>query len=63
MYIHHAKNFKPVGLPHTKMHILDMMTAMHMYTRTGHRARDRVASVHVAHTSVETMAKAVIPEG
>ena len=43
--------------------MLEMMTATDMYTRTGQRARERVASVHVAHTSVDTMAKAVMPEG
>lgn len=43
--------------------MLEIMTDMLMYTRTGHRARERVASVHVAQMRVETMAKAVIPDG
>lgn len=34
-----------------------------MYTSTGQRARDGVASVQVAQISVEAMAKAVMPEG
>ena len=43
--------------------MLAMTTHVDMYTSTGQRARERVASVHVAHTSVDAIAKAVIPEG
>lgn len=62
-HLQYAKNLSPVGLLHTRMHMLEMMTATDMYTSTGHRARERVASVHVAQTSVDTIAKAVMPDG
>ena len=39
------------------------MTASDMYTNTGQRARDLVASVQVAQTRVETIPKAVTPDG
>ena len=45
------------------MHMLATITQTDMYTRTGQRARERVASVHVAHTSVDTIANAVMPDG
>ena len=43
--------------------MLEMITQTDMYTSTGHRARDFVASVHVAHTSVDAIANAVMPDG
>ena len=45
------------------MQILAIIVHIDMYTNTGHLARDLVESVHVAQTSVEAMAKAVIPDG
>lgn len=45
------------------MHAAAMITATDMYTSTGQRARLRVASVHVAHTSVDTIPTAVTPHG
>lgn len=61
--LQYAKNLSPVGLPHTRIHMLEMITQTDMYTSTGHRARDFVASVHVAHTSVDAIANAVMPDG
>lgn len=61
--LQYAKNFSPVGLLHTTMQMLATITATDIHTSTGHRARDRVESVHVAQTRVETMPKAVTPEG
>ena len=63
MCLQYAKNLSPVGLLHTKMHMLEMMTATDMYTSTGHLTRDRVASVHVAHTSVDAMPQDATPFG
>ena len=61
MHVQYAKNLSPVGLLHTRMHMAAIVHAIDMYTRTGQRACER--SVHVAHTSVEAMPKAVTPDG
>ena len=52
-----------MGLFQTRIQILAIIQEMDMYTSTGQRALDLVESVHIAHTSVEVMANAVIPEG
>lgn len=57
----YAKNLRPVGLLHTKMQIAAAVQQKDMYTRTGHRAW--VWSVQVAQTRVDTIAKAVMPDG
>lgn len=61
--VQYAKNLSPIGLLQTRMQMLAMMHESDMYTRTGQRARERVESVHVAQTRVDTIAKAVMPEG
>ena len=59
--VQYPKNFNPMGLLHTRMHIDATMHEMDMYTNTGQRTP--VWSVHVAQTNVETIATAVTPEG
>ena len=52
-----------MGLFQSTIQMLAIMTAVQIQTSTGHRAREGVASVHVAQMSVDTIPTAVTPDG